>query len=53
MPVVLMLLLTLPVAAALLCLRVPLAVARTVTAVCGAASFGLVLALVPAAAPGT
>jgi hydrogenase-4 component F len=52
MPVVLMLLLTLPVAAALLCLRLPLAMARTATAVCGAASFGLVLALVPAAAHG-
>jgi hydrogenase-4 component F len=52
MPVVLMLLLTLPVAAALTCLRVPLAVARTTTAVSGAASFGLVLALVPAAAHG-
>ena len=52
MPVVLILLLTLPVAAALACLRVPLAVARTTTAVSGAASFGLVLALVPAAAHG-
>jgi hydrogenase-4 component F len=52
MPVVLMLLLTLPVAAALTCLRVPLAVARTTTAVSGATSFGLVLALVPAAAHG-
>jgi hydrogenase-4 component F len=50
MPVVLLLLLTLPVTAALVCLRVPLVVARTATAVSGAASFGLVLALVPAAA---
>jgi hydrogenase-4 component F len=52
MHVVLMLLLTLPVAAALICLRLPLAVARTTTALCGAASFGLVLALIPAAAHG-
>jgi hydrogenase-4 component F len=52
MPAVLMLLLTLPVAVALSCLRVPLAGARTATAVSGAASFGLVLALVPAAAHG-
>ena len=47
-----MLLLTLPLAAALVCLRVPLPAARAVTVVCGAASFGLVLALVPAAAHG-
>jgi len=52
MPVVLMLLLTLPVAVALACLRVPVAVARTATAACGVACFGLVLALVPAAAHG-
>jgi hydrogenase-4 component F len=52
MNVVLLLLLTLPVAAALLCLRAPLPAARAVTAVCGTASFGLVLALVPAAAHG-
>jgi hydrogenase-4 component F len=47
-----MVLLTLPLAAALFCLRAPLAAARAVTAACGAASFGLVLALVPAAAHG-
>jgi len=52
MPVVLMLLLTLPVAVALACLRVPVAVARAATAACGVACFGLVLALVPAAAHG-
>jgi hydrogenase-4 component F len=45
-----LLLLTLPLAAALICLRAPLAVGRTVTAVSGAASFALVLVLVPAAA---
>jgi hydrogenase-4 component F len=45
-----MLLLTLPLAAALICLRAPLAAAPAVTAVSGAASFGLVVALVPAAA---
>jgi hydrogenase-4 component F len=52
MPVVLMLLLTLPVAVALACLWVPAAVARAATAGCGVACFGLVLALVPAAAHG-
>jgi hydrogenase-4 component F len=45
-----LLLLTLPLAAALICVRAPLAVARTVTALSGAASFALVLVLVPAAA---
>jgi hydrogenase-4 component F len=49
MDAVLMVLLTLPVAAALICLRAPLAVARAATSACGAACFGLVLALVPAA----
>ena len=44
------LLLTLPVAAGLVCLRAPLPLARAATAVCGVACFGLVLALVPAAA---
>jgi hydrogenase-4 component F len=48
--VLLLLLLVMPVAAALVCLRAPLGVVRTVTALCGAACFGLVLALVPAAA---
>jgi hydrogenase-4 component F len=43
-------LLTLPVAAALVCLRAPAVVARTVTVASGIACFGLVLALVPAAA---
>ncbi len=47
---VVLLLLTLPVAAGLVCLRAPLPLARAVTAVCGVACFGLVLALVPAAA---
>jgi hydrogenase-4 component F len=47
---VVLLLLALPVAAALVCLRAPLAVAAAATAVCGAACFALVLALVPAAA---
>ena len=50
MHVILLLLLTLPVAAALVCLRVPPVVARTVTAVSGVVSFALVLVLVPAAA---
>jgi hydrogenase-4 component F len=53
MDAVLMLLLTLPVAVAVACLRVPIAAARTATAACGVACFGLVLALVPAAAHGT
>jgi hydrogenase-4 component F len=47
---VVLLLLTLPVAAALVCLRAPLPLARAATAVCGVACFGLVLALVPATA---
>jgi hydrogenase-4 component F len=46
------LLLVLPLAAALACLRVPVAVAGRLTAVCGVASFGLVIALVPTAAHG-
>src|SRR3984957_12839057 len=46
------LILTLPLAAALVCLRAPLPAVRTVTAVAGVSSFGLVLALVPAAAHG-
>jgi hydrogenase-4 component F len=45
-----MLLLTLPLAAALICLRAPLRAAPAVTTVSGVASFGLVVALVPAAA---
>ena len=53
MHVILLVLLALPLAAAVACLRVPLAVARVVTAVTGVASFGLVLALVPPAAHGT
>jgi hydrogenase-4 component F len=48
-----LLLLTLPLAAALACVRAPLPAARAVTVACGAASFGLVAALVPAAAHGT
>jgi hydrogenase-4 component F len=52
MHVILLLLLTLPVAAALICVRAPLPVARAVTAICGAACFGLVIALVPTAAHG-
>ncbi len=47
---VVLLLLGLPVAAALVCLRAPAAVAQAVTAGCGIACFGLVAALVPAAA---
>ena len=47
MNAVLLLLLTLPLAAAVICLRAPLAVARAITAVSGVACFGLVLALVP------
>ena len=46
------LILALPLAAALVSLRAPLAVVRVVTAVAGVACFGLVLALVPAAAHG-
>ncbi len=52
MHAVLTLLIVLPLAAALCCLRLPPAAARLVTAASGAASFGLVLALVPAAAHG-
>ncbi len=47
---VLLLILTLPVAAALVCLRAPLAAARTATVLSGTACFGLVVAVVPAAA---
>ena len=50
MHAILILLLTLPAAVALACLGVPAAVARTLTAGCGVACIGLVLALVPAAA---
>jgi hydrogenase-4 component F len=50
MHAVMLLLLVLPLAAALICLRAPLAVARGVTTLTGAASFALVLVLVPAAA---
>ena len=46
------LILTLPLAAALVSLRAPLPAVRSVTAVAGVSSFGLVLALVPAAAHG-
>jgi hydrogenase-4 component F len=45
-----LLLLTLPLAAAFICLLAPLSVARTVTALSGAASFAFVLVLVPAVA---
>jgi hydrogenase-4 component F len=45
-----LLVLALPLAAALICLRAPRAVAQPATAVSGAASFALVLVLVPAAA---
>jgi hydrogenase-4 component F len=48
-----LLLLTMPFAAALVCLRVPAAAARTVTVISGTASFGLVLSLVPTAAHGS
>jgi len=50
MHAVMLVLLLLPLGAALACLRGPLAVARTVTAVAGTASFALVLVLLPAAA---
>ncbi len=53
MHVILLVLLVLPVAAAVACLRVPLPVARVVTSVSGVVSFALVLALVPSAAHGT
>jgi hydrogenase-4 component F len=52
MDVVALLLLTVPAAAALICFRVPLAVARAATAASGVVSFALVLALVPTAARG-
>jgi len=48
---VVLLLLCLPVAAALVSLRAPAPVPQAVTAVTGVACFGLVLALIPAAAP--
>jgi hydrogenase-4 component F len=47
---IVLLLLALPVAAALVSLRAPLMAARTATAISGAACFALVLALVPEAA---
>jgi hydrogenase-4 component F len=50
MHAVMMLLLILPLAAAVICVQAPLAAARAVTVICGVACFGLVLALVPAAA---
>jgi hydrogenase-4 component F len=46
------LVLALPLVAALICLRAPLAVGRVATTACGVASFALVIALVPAAARG-
>ncbi|MGH3159620.1 MAG: hypothetical protein ACRDNF_24025, partial [Streptosporangiaceae bacterium] len=49
MPTVLLLLLMLPVAAALICARAPAMAGQAVTAVAGVACFGLVLALVPGA----
>ena len=52
MDVVLLLLLVLPLAAALACALVPLPLCRALTAACGAAGFGLAVALVPAAAHG-
>ena len=50
MHAVMLVLLLMPLGAALICLRAPLVVARTATAVAGIASFALVLALLPAAA---
>jgi hydrogenase-4 component F len=50
MLVVVLLLGLLPVAAALVCLRAPLAVARAVTVISGVACLGLVLAVAPATA---
>jgi hydrogenase-4 component F len=47
--VVMLLLLTIPVVAAVTCLRAPAVVARAVTAVSGIACFVLVIAIVPAA----
>jgi hydrogenase-4 component F len=52
MHAVLLLLLTVPLAAAVVSLRAPLAIVRPVTAACGVACFCLVLVLVPAAAHG-
>src|SRR5579872_5293766 len=49
MPVVILLLLVVPFAAALISLRAPARVTQAVTAVTGVGCFGLVLALVPAA----
>ncbi len=50
MTAVIVLLLVAPAAAALICLRAPLAAARAVSAVTGLACLGLVIALVPVAA---
>jgi hydrogenase-4 component F len=47
-----LLLLALPLATALACLRAPLSIAATLTSASGVASFGLVMALVPTAAHG-
>jgi hydrogenase-4 component F len=47
--VVILLLLSIPAAAAIVCLRVPAAAAGAVTAVSGIGCFGLVIAVVPAA----
>ena len=52
MHAVVILILALPLATAVICLRAPLAAARTLTALTGVASFGLVLALVPTTAHG-
>ena len=50
MLVIVLLLLGLPLAAALVCLLAPIAVAPVVTASCGVTCFGLVVALIPPAA---
>ena len=50
MTIIVLLVLCLPVAAAIIALRAPAAVTRVTTAVSGAACFGLVLAMIPAAA---
>jgi hydrogenase-4 component F len=52
MHAVLVLLMALPAAAALLCVRIPVRIAPAITAVSGVACFGLVLALIPTAAHG-
>jgi hydrogenase-4 component F len=52
MHAVLLLLLTMPLAVALLCVRAPLPVVRRLTAACAVSCFGLALALVPAAVHG-